>query len=66
MSDFHKKCHLYKTARMASYPAGTGYVSLRAVDIIDGIAMFWVKGLDGIGKGHYGIYSENELDEFCL
>lgn len=66
MTEFHKKCHMYQTARVKSFPSGTGYVKIKNVDIIADLAMFWVVGLDNELKGHYAIFGENELDEFCL
>jgi len=66
MTEFQKKCIRYKTARIKSFPAGSGYVQIKNVDIIADLAIFWVKGLDSNMKGHYAIFGENELDEFCL
>jgi hypothetical protein len=66
MSEFQTKCHLYQTARIKTFPSGTGYVKIKNVDIIAGLAMFWVVGLDSNMKGHYAIFDENQLDEFCL
>lgn len=65
-TDFHKKCHLYQTARIKTFSDGKGYVKIKGVDMIAGLAMFWVVGLDSEMKGHYAIFDENQLDEFCL
>jgi len=61
-----KKQFMYQTARIKNSPEGTGYVKIKSVDIIADVAMFWVQGLDGVMRGHYAIFSEYDLDEFCL
>lgn len=66
MSDFQKKCHMYRTARIKTFPQGTGYVQIKSVHMIGGLAMFWIVGLDTNMKGHYAIFDENQLEEFCL
>ena len=66
--DFLKKLPRYQTARLRSFPEGTGYVRLKWVESAgnaENPAVGWV-GLDSNVKGSHGISRSSDLTDYVL